>query len=109
VEGEGQAVIASGKIGQAAQSLPVEGSSLQLEQRSARSLPLDGKPASSIAHLTPVTSQLEATNANLDEVTVRLADRMQEQLSCYKAADRQVLATGLINRPVLKVSFHPGV
>jgi hypothetical protein len=40
---------------------------------------------------------LEATNGNLDEVTARLADRMQKELSCYKAADRQVLTTGLIN------------
>lgn len=41
---------------------------------------------------------IEATNVNLDEVNQRLADRMQKQLSCYKASDRQVLATALIGR-----------
>ena len=39
---------------------------------------------------------IEATNANLDEVNQRLADSVQKQLSLYKSSDRQLLATSLI-------------
>lgn len=40
---------------------------------------------------------LEATNGNFDEVTQRLANWIQKQFSCYKASDRQLLATALIS------------
>jgi hypothetical protein len=39
---------------------------------------------------------MHATNNNLDEVNQRLADRMQEQFSCYKVSDRQLFATALL-------------